>query len=218
MKSRRFLLALAHPGSPGKRARKWLCECLKDNMDKQEIMGCQHLITQTNTEKCYSMTVLLSVYVSLITRASVTLNSRSMYCGMLYSAIGSTTKYWYRAERSLGQYWWHLSCNATRTVSASAMFWLCNGTILGIICNGIILGINKQRTGVGQPVSRDQRAFIQESGRGRRKNKANGFYFHWDLYEPLMRSRKARASHKISVNTPDKLQPKAEYGSFKKYF
>lgn len=29
-----------------------------------------------------------------LTRASVTLNSRRMYCGMLYSAIGSTTKYW----------------------------------------------------------------------------------------------------------------------------
>lgn len=27
-------------------------------------------------------------------RASVTLNSRSIYCGILYSAIGSTTKHW----------------------------------------------------------------------------------------------------------------------------
>lgn len=39
-----------------------------------------------------------------LTLASVTLNSRRMYCGMLYSAMGSTTKYWYRAERSAGQY------------------------------------------------------------------------------------------------------------------
>lgn len=29
-----------------------------------------------------------------LTLASVTLNSRRMYCGMLYSAMGSTTKYW----------------------------------------------------------------------------------------------------------------------------
>ena len=29
-----------------------------------------------------------------LTRASVTLNSRRIYWGMLYSAIGSTTKYW----------------------------------------------------------------------------------------------------------------------------
>lgn len=33
-----------------------------------------------------------------------------MYWGMLYSAMGSTTKYWYLAERSAGQYWWHFSC------------------------------------------------------------------------------------------------------------
>ena len=26
-KSRRFLLALAHPGSPGKMAAKWMCVC-----------------------------------------------------------------------------------------------------------------------------------------------------------------------------------------------
>lgn len=45
-----------------------------------------------------------------LTLASVTLNSRRMYWGMLYSAIGSTTKYWYLAERSAGQYWWHFSC------------------------------------------------------------------------------------------------------------
>lgn len=38
------------------------------------------------------------------TLASVTLNSLRMYWGMLYSAMGSTTKYWYRAERSAGQY------------------------------------------------------------------------------------------------------------------
>lgn len=44
-----------------------------------------------------------------LTLASVTLNSRRMYWGMLYSAMGSTTKYWYRAERSAGQYWWHFS-------------------------------------------------------------------------------------------------------------
>jgi len=40
----------------------------------------------------------------------VTLNSRRIYCGMLYSARGSTTKYWYLADLSLGQYWWHFSC------------------------------------------------------------------------------------------------------------
>lgn len=45
-----------------------------------------------------------------LTLASVTLNSRRMYWGMLYSAMGSTTKYWYLAERSAGQYWWHFSC------------------------------------------------------------------------------------------------------------
>lgn len=48
-----------------------------------------------------------------LTRASVTLNSLRMYWGMLYSAIGSTTKYWYLAERSAGQYWWHFSCEHT---------------------------------------------------------------------------------------------------------
>lgn len=32
--------------------------------------------------------------LSTLTLASVTLNSRRIYCGMLYSAIGSTTKYW----------------------------------------------------------------------------------------------------------------------------
>lgn len=31
---------------------------------------------------------------NILTRASVTLNSRRMYWGMLYSAMGSTTKYW----------------------------------------------------------------------------------------------------------------------------
>ena len=59
----------------------------------------------------------------------VTLNSLRMYWGMLYSASGSTTKYWYLrrrkkyekiqtkkklvshlADRSLGQYWAHFSC------------------------------------------------------------------------------------------------------------
>lgn len=45
-----------------------------------------------------------------LTLASVTLNSLRMYWGMLYSAIGSTTKYWYRADLSAGQYWWHFSC------------------------------------------------------------------------------------------------------------
>lgn len=38
---------------------------------------------------------------------------------MLYSAMGSTTKYWYRAERSAGQYWWHFSCQGDRKVSVS---------------------------------------------------------------------------------------------------
>jgi len=36
---------------------------------------------------------IIIITIIIITRASVTLNSRSMYCGMLYSAIGSTTKY-----------------------------------------------------------------------------------------------------------------------------
>ena len=36
-------------------------------------------------------------------RASVTLNSLNRYWGILYSASGSTTKHWYRADRSLGQ-------------------------------------------------------------------------------------------------------------------
>ncbi len=49
-----------------------------------------------------------------LTLASVTLNSRRMYWGMLYSAMGSTTKYWYLAERSAGQYWWHFSCKGKR--------------------------------------------------------------------------------------------------------
>lgn len=48
--------------------------------------------------------------VSPLTLASVTLNSLRMYWGMLYSAMGSTTKYWYLADRSAGQYWWHFSC------------------------------------------------------------------------------------------------------------
>ena len=41
----------------------------------------------------------------MLTLASVTLNSLKMYWGMLYSAIGSTTKYWYLADLSAGQYW-----------------------------------------------------------------------------------------------------------------
>lgn len=47
--------------------------------------------------------------VGRLTLASVTLNSLRIYCGMLYSAMGSTTKYWYLADRSAGQYWWHFS-------------------------------------------------------------------------------------------------------------
>lgn len=54
-----------------------------------------------------------------LTLASVTLNSRRMYWGMLYSAMGSTTKYWYLAERSAGQYWWHFSCSAKNCRSES---------------------------------------------------------------------------------------------------
>lgn len=46
----------------------------------------------------------------LLTLASVTLNSLRIYWGMLYSAMGSTTKYWYLADLSAGQYWWHFSC------------------------------------------------------------------------------------------------------------
>ena len=42
-------------------------------------------------------------------RASVTLNSRRRHCGMLYSARGSTTKHWYRADLSDGQYCEHFS-------------------------------------------------------------------------------------------------------------
>ncbi len=49
------------------------------------------------------------------TLASVTLNSLSIYWGMLYSAIGSTTKYWYLADLSLGQYWWHFSYKRQNT-------------------------------------------------------------------------------------------------------
>lgn len=51
---------------------------------------------------------------SELTLASVTLNSLRMYWGMLYSAIGSTTKYWYLADRSAGQYWWHFSYKRKR--------------------------------------------------------------------------------------------------------
>lgn len=47
---------------------------------------------------------ILQPFHVYLTRASVTLNSRRMYWGMLYSAMGSTTKYWYLAERSAGQY------------------------------------------------------------------------------------------------------------------
>lgn len=61
-------------------------------------------LTDTNT-KIFSHTEWIQH-----TLASVTLNSLRMYWGMLYSAIGSTTKYWYLAERSAGQYWWHFSC------------------------------------------------------------------------------------------------------------
>lgn len=53
---------------------------------------------------------LCSMRQCLLTLASVTLNSLRIYWGMLYSAIGSTTKYWYLADLSAGQYWWHFSC------------------------------------------------------------------------------------------------------------
>lgn len=53
---------------------------------------------------------LCSVKRCLLTLASVTLNSLRIYWGMLYSAMGSTTKYWYLADLSAGQYWWHFSC------------------------------------------------------------------------------------------------------------
>lgn len=56
-----------------------------------------------------SICKLNSVKQCLLTLASVTLNSLRMYWGMLYSAIGSTTKYWYLADLSAGQYWWHFS-------------------------------------------------------------------------------------------------------------
>lgn len=48
-----------------------------------------------------------------LTLASVTLNSLRIYWGMLYSAMGSTTKYWYLADLSAGQYWWHFSWRNT---------------------------------------------------------------------------------------------------------
>ena len=51
---------------------------------------------------------------SVLTLASVTLNSLRMYWGMLYSAMGSTTKYWYLADLSAGQYWWHFSCSGKK--------------------------------------------------------------------------------------------------------
>ena len=52
----------------------------------------------------------------------MTLNSRNIYCGMLYSAMGSTTKYWYLADRSLGQYWWHFSWKRTSMVNCWVQF------------------------------------------------------------------------------------------------
>lgn len=58
-----------------------------------------------------------------LTLASVTLNSRRMYWGMLYSAMGSTTKYWYLAERSAGQYWWHFSCSTKKHCSENKYFY-----------------------------------------------------------------------------------------------
>lgn len=57
------------------------------------------------------------------TRASVTLNSLRMYWGMLYSAIGSTTKYWYLAERSAGQYWWHFSYRRKEEKEGGGKIW-----------------------------------------------------------------------------------------------
>lgn len=63
------------------------------------LQQCQTLSSIFSSTKC-----------CVLTLASVTLNSLRMYWGMLYSAMGSTTKYWYLADLSAGQYWWHFSC------------------------------------------------------------------------------------------------------------
>lgn len=62
-------------------------------------------------QQCQNLSsILSSTNCCVLTLASVTLNSLRMYWGMLYSAMGSTTKYWYLADLSAGQYWWHFSC------------------------------------------------------------------------------------------------------------
>lgn len=72
---------------------------------------CIYCFIFLQTSRGESVCLTLNTEVNWwLTLASVTLNSRRMYWGMLYSAIGSTTKYWYLAERSAGQYWWHFSC------------------------------------------------------------------------------------------------------------
>ena len=50
---------------------------------------------------------------------------------MLYSARGSTTKYWYLADLSLGQYWAHFSRPISLSlVSITTMVLLCSHSIL----------------------------------------------------------------------------------------
>ena len=73
---------------------------------------------------------LMSVRIEILTLASVTLNSLSVYSGMLYSAWGSTTKYWYLADRESGQYWWHFSLPISRSlVSITTIVELCSHII-----------------------------------------------------------------------------------------
>lgn len=82
----------------------------------QVYKGCFALLASIDRKRkvlCFRKQGWLLTYRwQELTLASVTLNSLRMYWGMLYSAIGSTTKYWYLAERSAGQYWWHFSWRA----------------------------------------------------------------------------------------------------------
>jgi hypothetical protein len=64
-----------------------------------------HLQNQQRLDQVAAFLLAASALVYLRT-----LNSLRMYWGMLYSAIGSTTKQSYRTDRSFGQYWKHFSC------------------------------------------------------------------------------------------------------------
>lgn len=74
-----------------------LCTCPMKSMNPSADLGTP-CSGQSVNWNCLTVREPLSI-------VSVTLNSLSMYWGMLYSVMGSTTNVSYRIDRSEGQYW-----------------------------------------------------------------------------------------------------------------